>query len=153
MCSTEFKLNLQSEDKPWNIRHHFPIGLNALQEGETNGLSRRGSPVRWGYVSPCCPLVLLQRSWVLGARRRPYRGGGRQDDVPNGGFELVDGGSVLERVVVWLDGLDFHVELPGLVLVLRVAGRVEGILFGMWGTKSQGDNDDEEGEEFKWQRK
>lgn len=62
---------------------------------------------------------------------KPYRGRGRQDDVFDGGFELVDGGSVLMRAVVRLDGLDFHVELPGFVFVLRVAGRVEGIVFGM----------------------
>lgn len=61
----------------------------------------------------------------------PYRGRGRQDDVSNGGFKLVDGGSVLMRAVVWLNGLDFYVELPGFIFVLGVTGRVEGILFGM----------------------
>lgn len=60
-----------------------------------------------------------------------YRAGGRQDDVSNGGFELVDGGAVLMRAVVWLNGLDFYVELSGLILILRVTGRVEGIIFGM----------------------
>lgn len=65
------------------------------------------------------------------AKCYPYRGGGRQDDVSDGGFELVDVGPVLMRAVVGLDGLDLHVELPGLVFVLGVAGRVEGVVFGM----------------------
>lgn len=63
--------------------------------------------------------------------KKLYRGRGRQDDVSNGGFKLVDGGSALMRAVVWLNGLDFYVELPGLIFVLGVAGRIEGILFGM----------------------
>lgn len=65
----------------------------------------------------------------------PYRGWRRQDDVSNGGLELIDVGLVLMNAVVWLNGLDLHVELPGFVFILRVAGRVEGILFGMWAEK------------------
>lgn len=64
-------------------------------------------------------------------KRATYRGRRRQDDVADGGLELVDGGAVLVRAVVGLHGLDLHVELARLLLVLRVAGRVEGILFGM----------------------
>lgn len=35
------------------------------------------------------------------------------------------------RAVVGLNGFDLHVELPGFVFIFRVAGRVEGVLFGM----------------------
>lgn len=104
---------------------------------------------RRGYIFPCCPLVLQRQSRLLLQQSstatgffsiwcvckclvKPYRGGGRQDDVSDGGFKLVDGGSVLMRAVVWLNGLDFYFELPGFVFVLWVAGRIEGILFGMW---------------------
>lgn len=73
---------------------------------------------------------------------QPYGGRGRQDDVADGGFELVDVRPVLMRAVVGLDGLDLHVKLPGLVLVLRVAGRIEGIVFGMLGESVKEKRDD-----------
>lgn len=61
-----------------------------------------------------------------------YRGWRWQDDVSNGGFQLIDGGSALMSAIVWLNGLDFYMELPGFVFVLWVAGWIEGIIFGMW---------------------
>lgn len=61
-----------------------------------------------------------------------YRGWRWQDDVSNGGFQLVDGGSALMSAIVWLNGLDFYMELPGFIFVLWVAGWIEGIIFGMW---------------------
>lgn len=60
-----------------------------------------------------------------------YRGRRRQDDISDGGFELVDVRPVLMRAVIRLNGLDLHVELPGLVFVLGIAGRIEGVVFGM----------------------
>lgn len=62
-----------------------------------------------------------------------YRGGRRQGDLDRGGLELVEGVAALVRAVVGLHRLDLHQELAGLVLVLRVAGRVEGVLLGMCG--------------------
>lgn len=62
-----------------------------------------------------------------------YRGGRRQGDFHHGGLELVDDVAALVRAVVGLHRLDLHQELAGLVLVLRVAGRVEGVLLGMCG--------------------
>lgn len=60
-----------------------------------------------------------------------YRSRRGQDDVSDGGLQLIDGGSVLMRAVVRLNGFDLYVELPGFFFILRVAGRVERILFGM----------------------
>lgn len=79
--------------------------------------------------------VLLLPSSVAAGKHHvlfSYRGWRWQDDVSDGGFELVDVGSVLMSTVIGLDGFDLHVELPGLVFVLRIAGRIEGIVFGMW---------------------
>lgn len=71
---------------------------------------------------------LCQEIWC----EKLYRGWRWQDDVSNGGFQLVDGGSALMSAIVWLNRLDFYMELPGFVFVLWVAGWIEGIIFGMW---------------------
>lgn len=105
----------------WRIR-------NSRQAGRRLDILLLPSSV--GGRADSCSNRFLAQGWkrVAGS---PYRGGRRQDDVPDGGLELVDGGLVLVRAVVRPDGLDFHMELPGLFFVLGVAGRIEGILFGM----------------------
>lgn len=61
-----------------------------------------------------------------------YRGGRRQSNFHHRSLELIDDVAVLMRAVVGLNWLDLHEELAGLFLILRVAGRVEGVFLGMW---------------------
>lgn len=64
--------------------------------------------------------------------KQSYRGWRWEDDISDGGFELVNIGSILMSTIIGLNGFDLHVELSGLVFILWIAGRIEGIVFGMW---------------------
>lgn len=75
--------------------------------------------------------VCAEKQQVLGFMQS-YRGWRWEDDISDGGFELVDIGSILMSTIIGLNRFDLHVELPGLVFVLWIAGRIEGIVFGMW---------------------
>lgn len=105
-------------------RLHILLLPSGVAEAEQTSAAATGL----GFALCICVCVCLIHT---------YRGRWRQDDVADGGFELVDGGSVLVRAVVRLNGFDFYVELPGFVFIFRVAGWIEGILFGMWAKRTK----------------
>lgn len=64
--------------------------------------------------------------------RWSYSGGGRERDVSDRGLQLIYGGLLLVGAVVGLHRFDLDVKLSRLVLIIRAAGRIKGVLFGMW---------------------